>query len=142
MAPGGLGIVGCDPVLVSAQRAKIARRDCTFSHCFSSFESMVSLTILVWIGTQVRRSKPSQMSPLNSALVLTRFTTRADSMRMPHLPCKSMTRYVKIKNTRSSDMENCLQKPGSLVMTCPGTRGMVVLNECGPSWTLRNEPKP
>jgi len=41
----------------------------TLSHCFSSLVSMFSLTIRVWIGTQVRRSKPSQMSPLNSPLV-------------------------------------------------------------------------
>lgn len=77
----------------------------TFNHCFSSFVSILSLTIRVWIGTQVRRSKPSQMSPLKLPLVyedvsektrkksvehtLNLRTMRADSIRIPHLPTLS-----------------------------------------------------
>jgi hypothetical protein len=36
----------------------------TLSHCFSSLESMLSITIFVCMGTQVRRSNPSQTLPL------------------------------------------------------------------------------
>ena len=39
------------------------------SHCRSSLDNMTSLTIFVWMGTQVRRSKPSQTSPLNCPFV-------------------------------------------------------------------------
>src|ERR1700730_18550670 len=38
-------------------------RSRTLIHCFSSLESILSLTILVWIGTHVRRSKLSQTGP-------------------------------------------------------------------------------
>lgn len=34
------------------------------------------------------------------------------------------------------------QKPGSFVITCPGTRVTLLENECGPSWTFKNDPTP
>jgi hypothetical protein len=61
----------------------------TLSHCFSSLESMLSLTIFACIGTHVKRSKPSHMSPPNSRFVLTLRTARADSIRMPHFSGRS-----------------------------------------------------
>lgn len=61
-----------------------ARRIRTLSHVFSSFVSMPSSTMRVEMGTQVRRSKPSQIGPLNSRFVCTCRTTSADSMRTPH----------------------------------------------------------
>ena len=71
---------------------------------------MPSLTIRVWIGTHVSRSKPNQVVPLSSPrvweddlllsnpwnkifhqkLTLTLRTERADSILIPHLPSKSV----------------------------------------------------
>jgi hypothetical protein len=39
------------------------RETLTFSHCFSSFDSMLSFTIHVWMGTHVKHSNPSHKSP-------------------------------------------------------------------------------
>lgn len=35
-----------------------------------------------------------------------------------------------------------VQKPGSLVITCPGIRGILLLNPCSPSCTVKNDPNP
>lgn len=74
----------------------------TLSHCFSLPDNMESLTIFVWIGTQVRRSNPYQGCPPHSCLVcnkdlskddifmnrkwltLISVTTSADSILMPN----------------------------------------------------------
>lgn len=82
---------------------------------------MLSLTILGWMGTKVRRSNPSYMSPLNSPLVLTRLTTRADSIRMLHLSLRSVEK--RLSRLRSKDKDEYLQKLGWLVMTWPRTGG-------------------
>ena len=157
-APPGSG--GYDPIQVKVR--KLPSRWCfmrhTLIHCFSSFERMSGLIILVWMGTHVRRSKPSHMCPLYSCLVCGNvikcciLPRRIDAPEHASRRARTQCAYpmsrpclyegMLVSITFAGINGNSSQKPGSFVITCPGTRGASLENPCGPSCTLRKEPNP
>ena len=146
----------------------IDNRWLAFNQAFSSLVSMPSLTIRVWIGTHVSRSNPNQVVPFNSPRVWAGAKKEEEmiSFKQTHgtkdLPKSSPSLYVQKaqilsaypiyhpnllkriilkKNNRWKQKRNS-QKPGSLVITCPGTSGMLLEKLWGPSCTLKKAPKP
>ena len=58
---------------------------------------------------------------------LTFRTASADSILIPHLPSKSIKRFLKTRDEKKGiGVGGYLQNPGSFVITCPGTSGMLL----------------
>ena len=125
----------------------------TLNHAFSALVSMLSLTIRVWIGTHVSRSKPRKVLSSESSCVLGGCWTGTNTLKQNSPWHDEQRRRIECEcsnypqNLEIGHQHNVFEshighwhRVGSMETIWPAIKGTFPEKHCGLSSTLKNDP--